>query len=539
MFVHLAWQPDVRVVDAAGAVADEKATIERGVPSRALMQRAGAAAAAEIVRRYPDALRRGATVHVGPGNNGGDGWVVARALSEAGVRVSVNVVVEPKTEDARFEAELFGRDLILATAGPPPFEQTPEGETAIASAAGVHVDALLGTGSSGQPRGAILEAIDRIELARRCGAVVVALDLPTGIDATTGRVGPAVRADLTLTFGTLKRGLLLARDHAGEIVVLDIGLAPRGHRSATPRLVTAARVRASLRAFRADAHKGDRGRLLVVGGGPGMVGAAVLAARAAYRSGIGLVRLCVAPESVPLVQGLAPEAIAAPWPETDDAARDLVSWTRALLVGPGLGRSPETRALVERMLRAGRAPVVLDADALNVFEGEAEALGALLRDRQALVTPHPLEFERLSGVEDVVERRFEVGADLATRLGAVVLLKGVPTVIHAPGGDGASRLSPLVVARGTPALAVGGSGDVLAGVCAALLAHVGNAYHSAASGAWVHGRAAELASLGPEGRRVRGVTLDDVVARLADAWPRDEGPLPYPVIAELPRVGEG
>jgi NAD(P)H-hydrate epimerase len=259
-----------------------------------------------------------------------------------------------------------------------------------------------------------------------------------------------------------------------------------------------------------------------------------------------MARAVVAPESVPAVQHALPAALASSWPEDDDTlAATVLEWADAVLVGPGLGRSDPAASLCDRLLRAWRGPVVLDADALNHFAGRAELLAPLLAGRPALLTPHPLECARLTGltVDEVLAQRFDVGAALAARTGAAVLLKGVPTVVSG-GGE------RLVVARGTPALATGGSGDVLGGIAAALLAprpsgqasddgaaaDVRRAARAGAAAAWIHGRAAERATAARGG--VRGTTLDDVLAAVGDAWLRAgiREPAPYPVLAELPRV---
>jgi NAD(P)H-hydrate epimerase len=238
------------------------------------------------------------------------------------------------------------------------------------------------------------------------------------------------------------------------------------------------------------------------------------------------VRLSLAPASVAAAQAAAPEAISGAWPAPDATLDATFGGANALLIGPGLGRSPATRALVERVLGAGRLPVALDADALNDFEGDAAALGRLLAGRAAVVTPHPAEAARLVGStpDAVNEARYDVAPALARTLGACVLLKGVPTVIAAPDG----RM--VVSAAGSPVLAVAGSGDLLSGVVVTLLAQLADPFEAAACAAWAHGRAGELAALG---RPARGVTLDDVEARLADAW-RFEPPPLYPVLAELP-----
>ena len=479
------------------------------------MQRAGAAAAGEIARAYAADLVHGVVVYAGPGNNGGDGWVVARCLAATGVSVHVVSTGDPSTEDARAERALAIPGLTQARP----------------ANARVIVDALLGTGAGGTPRGAIAAAIQDIARARAAGASVVSLDLPTGVDADTGDAEGAVRADLTITFGTMKRGLLIARGNAGRIVLVDIGLPPG--EPTTPALVTPAWVRSVIPPIAADAHKGVRRKLVIVGGQLGMAGAAVFAARAAMRAGIGMVRVVVARESVPIVQDAAPHAIARAWPgerreDMDDA---IVHWADGVLIGPGLGDSPQSRALVERVLRAWRGPVVVDADGLNVFKGEAAKLGALLAGRPALLTPHALELARLYGAhpQEVLVRRFDIASELARVAHAAVLLKGVPTIVA--DASGARRVS----AAGTPALAAAGSGDLLAGIAATLLTQLGDGLAAGAASAWVHGRAAEIAS---SGRGPRGVTLDDVEVAIGAVWPDLAAGHPprYPVLAELPAI---
>ncbi len=527
--------PTVRITTAAEAAAADAATIAAGVPSRALMQRAGAAAAAEIVRRYSGLLHAGVAVHAGPGNNGGDAWVVARALRRYGVRVGVTQwgADAPVTDDARFEFDR-ARD-----AGDVP---APTG------AERVIVDGVLGTGARAPAREYVAGYVRHLAAAQAAAPnappVVVALDVPTGVDATTGEaIGASIRADLTLAFGTLKRGLLVDRDAAGAIAILDIGLddaaLSQPPADALPTLVAEYAVRArAARPFAASAHKGIRGKVAVIGGAAGMAGAAVLASDAALRSGAGMVRAVVAPESVPVLQNGLHAAMATAWPAQDDAAtleHAVLEWADVVLLGPGLGRSEAAAALLERVLSAWRGPVVVDADALNHYAGRLDALGALLAGRPALLTPHPLELARLLGstVDDVLARRFEIAGEAARTARAAVLLKGVPTVVS----DGTTT---LVSATGTPALGTAGSGDVLGGVAAALLAHAPadeTAAWRGAAAAWVHGRAGELATARRGG--VRGVTLADVLDALRDAWPRDDAGVdraPYPVLAELPRV---
>ena len=520
--------PNVAVVDAAGARAADAAAIAAGVPSRALMQRAGAAAAGEIVRRYGRLVGGGVAVHAGPGNNGGDAWVVAQALAAWGVPVTARqwLADAPRTPDARFEF-----DRAHARGAPP----APTGRERLV------VDGVLGTGARPRDDAALGAAVDAMAAARDAGAVVVALDVPTGLDAATGEcVGACVPADLTLAFGTLKRGLLVARGLAGAIAVLDIGLGAADPLRVDPSAASLVAGPPSSRLrIPADAHKGTRGKVVVLGGAAGMAGAARLACDAALRSGAGMVRAVGAPESVAVLQTGLPAAMAAAWPaDAELLRRDVVDWADVVLLGPGLGRGADAARLVDETLAAWRGPVVLDADALNHFAGRADALAAALAGRPALLTPHPVEMARLCGlaVSDVLARRFDLAAEFGRRVGAAVLLKGVPTVVS----DGART---LVCPAGTPALATAGSGDVLGGVAAALLAGEAagaegltrGALDAGAAAAWAHGRAGELATARRGG--VRGTTLDDVLAALQEVWAEPTPPRPpYPVLAELPAV---
>jgi hydroxyethylthiazole kinase-like uncharacterized protein yjeF len=510
----------VRVTTAAEAAACDAAAIAAGIESYALMQRAGAAAAQVILLRVLDVRIAGAVIYCGAGNNGGDGWVVAGELARAGCQVRVVEAAAPATSDA-LRAKVEAQAALLGVREP--------------TRPAVAVDALLGTGATGPLRDTLRPHVDAISAARAAGAQVVALDLPSGIDATTGAGAPTVRADLTLTFGSVKRGHLLRRDECGEILCLDIGLgAHAALQDEAPMLVDATLVRTGIPPIPADAHKGVRRRLGIVGGGEGMAGAPIFAARGAMRSGIGMVQLLVAPANVPVVQAALPEAMAARWPVTADDQDRVLRWAHCLLLGPGLGRTAMTRALVERLLVEWKGPVVLDADALNVFEGEPRTLGSLLGARPAIVTPHPVEAGRLLRRDgaSVSADRFSVGLELAKQLGATVVLKGVPTVITAPDGRVA------VSASGSPALGTAGSGDVLAGIVATLLAQTGDPFAAASAAAWVHGRAGEVAAA--QGS-VRGTALADVIDALRLVWRLDAPPAPASVqtsvLAALPAVG--
>jgi hydroxyethylthiazole kinase-like uncharacterized protein yjeF len=487
------------------------------------MQRAGTAAAAEIARRFPERVRAGVEVFTGSGNNGGDGWVVAGALARDGADVRVVEAGSATPEKAPDAVAMRASAL----------DSVDIGRTAGEDRALI-VDALLGTGFAGAPRGQIASAIDSINARRAAGAVIAALDVPSGLDATSGDHTNCVVADLTISFGGIKRGTLLARDCCGVIVAVDIGLdAARGESgasssSALPMLVDGDWVRSRVPAIHYDAHKGTRKHLAIIGAGMGMPGAVVMATRGALRSGIGLVRALVHPDNTGPVLSAVPSALLGEWPSGAEQVRtEITAWADAIVIGPGLGRSDAARQLVDRILReSARVPILLDADALNLFEGDPKSLGAQLSGRPALITPHAAEFARLTGsdVKSVLANRFEIGLDLARVTGATVLLKGSPTVVSTPHGD------RFVVARGTAALGTGGSGDLLDGIAGTILAQTGDPTVAAASAAWIHGRAAELCEY------VRGTTLEDVLYALPRAWNEPEPRVDPPVLAELPAV---
>ncbi|MGH7528113.1 MAG: NAD(P)H-hydrate dehydratase [Gemmatimonadales bacterium] len=475
---------------------DQKA-VAAGIELATLMDAAGRAVAVVVAERYSQRLRDGVLVAAGPGHNGGDGWVLARAFHRLGVPVWV-------TSPAGGGAPLRERMAGLARAEGVR-EVAPDGPW---PTLGLVVDALLGTGASGAPRPAIASLLERLldlELP------VVAIDGPTGVDLLSGNVHGAPGADLTITFGGLRRGHLLARDEVGVVVVVDIGHpAPD---PGWPALVTDRRAAGWLRRLRARDHKGDRGRVVVVGGDVGMTGAVRMAARAAFAAGAGLVHAVAPTDTVaalvqaePDLQTLAHEFDREPSP----ALLELVGRADAVVIGPGLGRANGRRALVSSLVRAART-VVLDADALVAFQNAADELHALAADRRLVLTPHPGEFRVLfPALVSVRELDPWAAAESAAQVsGATILLKGVPTVVARDG------IAPLTVAAGNPGLATGGSGDLLSGVVASFLAHGVAPETAAALGAQVLGRAADLAARRASARTLRPT---DVVAALPDLW---------------------
>jgi ADP-dependent NAD(P)H-hydrate dehydratase / NAD(P)H-hydrate epimerase len=486
---------------------DRWAIDERGLPSLDLMERAGAGLAAlagEVAADGPVA------VVCGKGNNGGDGYVAARLLRQAGreVRVLATAAVEELRGDARANAERLP--------GP-----APEAFAAAAGAlegAAAAVDALLGTGFSGEPRGVAAEAIEALNA---WGGQVVACDVPSGVDASTGEAaGAAVRAIATATFAAAKPGLWInpGKDLAGDVRVVDIGI-PAGAPVAAPDvgLIHDALVLAEVPRRRTGWTKFTSGHVLVAGGARGLTGAPSMAAEAAQRAGAGYVTACV-PESVQNVIALRlleamsrglPEADGAHTAEGVDAVLELAARGGALIAGPGLGRTEGAIAFVRRLVAQAEVPVVLDADGLNAHAGDLGALAS--RTAPTVLTPHEGELGRLLGVDSaaVKARRLHHARAAAREAHAIVVLKGDDTLVAEP--DGTVAVSP----GATAALATAGTGDVLSGVIAAVLARGVGPFAAACAGVRLHARAGVRAA-GERG--VDGVVARDVIEALPHAW---------------------
>lgn len=446
------------ILTAAEMRAAEAAAIAAGTSVETLMKRAGAAAA-EAVRRFAGPLP--ALVLCGPGNNGGDGYVVARELAARGLDVRVAALAEPGSEAASAARSRWGgKAEALGSAEPAP----------------LLIDALFGTGLARPLDGGTAQRLAELAGAAR---LRVAIDLPSGAATDDGTLlSPVPDYDLTVTFQTLKPSHLLqpAARHMGRIVVADIGIA------AQSRLVAIGRPR--LRPPGPDDHKYRRGYVALLAGQ--MPGASALAAAAALRAGAGYVRI-FADE---IVHGVPAAIVQSPGRTFGPDPR-----LGALALGPGLGAGMASRTLLDAAL-GEKAPLVLDADALNLLAG-----GELPPLEGAILTPHAGEFARLFG--QLPGSRIDRARAAAARSGAVVLLKGPDTVVAAP--DGRAALS-LPLPHG---LATAGTGDVLTGIVAAMRASGLEPFEAACAAVWLHGRAAELA--GP------ALVADDLVACLADA----------------------
>jgi NAD(P)H-hydrate epimerase len=490
-----------------------------GISLATLMETAGRAAAAVLADRFRSEVRQGVLVAAGPGNNGGDGWVVARALHAVDIPVWV---ASSAGEGSALRQQMAALARVAGVR-----EVAPDGPW---PGVGLVVDALLGTGASGAPRPALASLLERLHDA---AVPVVGIDGPTGLDLATGAVHGGARADLSITFGGVRRGHLLARDESGDIVVVDIGHPPSP--PDWPALVTDGDAAAWLPPLQAADHKGVHGRVVVVGGAPGMSGAIRLAARAAFAAGAGLVHAIAPAETIAALLQAEPDlqTLAQPFDQPlESAARDLLMRADAVVLGPGLGRDSGRREFASTVLACARA-AVLDADGLVAFQGATAELAALARSRPAVLTPHPGEFRTLFP-ELAAQRELDpwgAATTAADRLDATLLLKGVPTVVARAGRRA------ITVAAGNPGLATGGSGDVLSGLIGAALARGVEPDVAAALGAQLLGRAADL---GARRASARGLRPMDVIAVLPDLWRewsriRSSQHVRPPVLLELPR----
>lgn len=505
----------IPVIDAVQAAQwDARARRQAKIPSRVLMESAGRGVASAVVREFGSepGLAAGVLVATGHGNNGGDGWVVARMLKAHGIPVWAADAGGSRSPDCS-----ANRELALKSGVEPVNPKGSWPEVALL------VDALLGTGASGVPRGSIGA------LARRLaglGAPVVAVDGPTGLDLSTGIAHDPVPAALTVTFGGLRRGHLLGREWCGKLVVVDIGFPSPD--PAWPRFVDDTLAAQWLPRFTVRMHKGDRGRVLVIGGDKGMAGAGLHAATCALEAGAGLVKLAAHEASVAAAQAAVPDVLTvttALGPRLEPTLLDAIRWADAIILGPGLGRGAARSQLVRAVLEATDRPVVLDADALHAG-ADVLKLGRSPR----VLTPHAGEFQvAFPQAAKLLETdRIAAAVTAATALSAAtaVLLKGQPTIVAA------SRGPAYLAGSGNPALATGGSGDLLAGFIGAFLARKLAPAEAAALGAQVLGRAADIAAAQ---LTVRATRPADVIAALPElwrAWANVSAP-PPPVLLDL------
>lgn len=471
---------------------DRVAIEEQGIPGFTLMRRAGRALFECLRSEFGDGGR--ITIFCGTGNNGGDGYVVATLARQCGLDVAVVQVGDSeKIRGAALQArQLAQQDGVPISAFAP--------NTEIAD--GVVVDALLGTGLSGDVRGDSAAAIAAINDS---GLPVLAVDIPSGLCSDRGVVlGAAVRADCTVTFIGVKRGLLTASapDYTGTLYFADLEVPDvvfAGVDDVVDRLQLD--VLSSLLPPRLPStHKGHCGHVLVVGGDTGMAGAALMAAQAAGRSGAGLVSCATRPENVAAIVSRCPEVMARPV-SNGQQLQEVLERASVVVIGPGLGREPWGEQMLQRVLHSS-LPLVVDADALNIVS--AGQFAGLARRDNWIITPHPGEAGRLLGCSaaQVQQDRFSAAVDLQRRYGGAVVLKGVGTLVADTDHD-AVGLCPY----GNPGMASGGMGDVLSGVLGGLLAQGLSVGQAARLGVCIHACAADLAS----GDGIRGLLATDLL----------------------------
>lgn len=463
-----------------------------GIPGYTLMKRAGEAALRFMRARWPTAYRIG--IVCGGGNNGGDGYVLARFAQAAGLAVRVLAAVP--AERLGGDARLAWQDLQSGNARVEPF--APEALTDCE----VIVDALLGTGLKQDVRD---ETAALIRAINASGRPVLALDVPSGLDADTGKpLGVAVRADSTVTFVGVKRGLLLGDgpDFTGSLLFDDLGIDPPPLGEFDPPLtrVIDAEINVALPRRSRAAHKGDFGRVALVGGGIGMPGAPRLAGEAALRVGAGLVTVSTFPQNVAAISAGCPELICMP---TEDASTlpQILERADLVAIGPGLGQGPWARVMYDAFLASAK-PAVLDADALNLLAAGAPPAGP----RDWILTPHPGEAARLLGLTTDAIQRDRLGAltALVERYQCVVVLKGAGTLIGAPGR------TTGICDRGNPGMASAGMGDVLTGTIAGIYAQCRDLWMAARAGVQAHALAGDVAARAGK----RGLLASDVIREL-------------------------
>lgn len=494
----------------------DRLTIEQyGTPGHVLMERAGAGVTEALLTAFPHVRKALVLVFAGKGNNGGDGLVVARLLKKKGI--SCEVFLVGKKDQVKGDAlrnlttflRLRGRVTEVTDASALDLVQKK------LARCGLIVDALLGTGLNSPVQGLMATLIDLMTVS---GVPVVAVDIPSGLDADRGQpLGTVVQAELTVTFGYPKLGHIVhpGAKHVGQLAVVDIGIAPEAIAVVQPQttLLTAEDMGALIHVRQPEAHKGDFGHLLVLAGARGKSGAALLCSSAALRVGTGLVTLA-GPSSLNAVfSSVLIEAMTIPISERPDGSLSLdegilitaLQGKSAVAFGPGVGVSPETIALTRWLLTRSERPVVIDADGLNCLATDPDVLRAA--QVPVILTPHPGEMARLinSSNAEVQARRLDVARTFARQYYCYLILKGAQTVIAAP--DGRAWIN----ATGNPGMASGGMGDVLTGILGGLLAQGYIPEEACALGVFLHGYAGDLAA---QEKGEIGILARDVIERL-------------------------
>jgi NAD(P)H-hydrate epimerase len=510
----------MRVLNAAQMREADRRTIEDlGIPSIVLMENAGRQVVAALEAVHEDVLQQQVAVLCGRGNNGGDGFVVARTLLQRGASVSVFLIgrVADVKGDARANLEILGR-LGLAVV------EIADGQAwelhfSEVSKSTLIVDAIFGTGLNAPLTGLMETVVSDINGS---GIPVISIDLPSGLSADTPEpIGPSIEAGMTVTLGAPKLSLVLppAETRAGDIVIADIGIPDAifdGLDNPRVELLTRSAMRELVTPRAADSHKGDYGHVLVVAGSPGKTGAAHLTGLAALKSGAGLVTIATPASCQNVVASLAPEYMTEAIHEAGDGGLDastvdvVLELARDVIaIGPGLGRAASTRQFIKDLVDRATMPVVIDADGLNAFSDEPDRLTGR-QGRDIIITPHAGEMARLVGMttDEVQASRMEIARNFAAAHQVYVVLKGHRTLIVTP--DEKVFINPT----GNAGMATGGTGDVLTGMIAAWLAQLLDAEAACRIAVYLHGLAGDLAEADES---EIAMTAGDVAGHLGDA----------------------
>jgi hydroxyethylthiazole kinase-like uncharacterized protein yjeF len=469
---------------------DHKTIEEYGLAGIVLMERAGCATAARIKELYPP---NSVSVVAGGGNNGGDGFVIARQLHNSGQSVKVFLFADP---------ERLKGDALINYQAAQKFGVTIERKQKITPdefEGSVVVDALLGTGLEKNVRPPLTEAIEAVN---NSSSPVVSVDIPSGVSSDTGQVmGVAVKASSTVTFGLPKRGHFIypGAQYRGKLFIEDIGFPASLKESdrITVELVEEKDISSLVRPRARDAHKGDFGHILLVAGSKGKTGAALMAARAALRTGVGLVTIGIPASLSDIFQSRVYEEMILPLPDNegffstkalDPALEFIAAQANVLAVGPGVSTEPEVSEFVRLLVKEAAVPIVVDADGINAFAQEQSLRP--YTSSPLIMTPHPGEMSRIAGLtaKEINSSRITVAQDYAQKNNLVLVLKGAPTVTAEPGGQ------VFINSTGNPGMASAGTGDVLTGIISALLAQGLSSSDAAKGGAYLHGLAGDCAA---------------------------------------------
>jgi len=496
---------------------DRKAIETYRIPGMILMENAGRGAAEVISHTFPDIHKKKIAIISGKGNNGGDGFVIARYLLNQGVSVRVYLLTDPKglRGDAETNFSIFQRmkGEIISVPSSKDYVRVKKDLEKF----DILVDGIFGTGLDAEVRGYYREVIDHLNTLQ---SPIVAIDIPSGLDADTGKpLGTAIRASLTITFGLPKVGHLLPPgiDYVGEVRVIDIGLPKRlvEDEKIPTHLLEENEIKRWLSIPRnPDTHKGDYGHLLVIAGSVGKTGAAAMACQAALRMGAGLVTLGIPKSLNGIMEMKLTEVMTEPLPETPKQTLSLRAFStivrlcenkKAVIIGPGLGTFKETQSLVLKLIKALDVPIILDADGLTALATQPKTLP--IASRSFILTPHPGEMARLmrSQVKEVLENRIGLSRNFSQSHHVHLVLKGHPTLISTPKGE------VFINSTGNPGMATGGTGDVLTGMIGGLVCQGFDLLPSLQIAVYLHGLAGDK---GAQEKGEKSLIATDIIEKI-------------------------